>query len=281
MNYEITWDEIELEDESKIPESLKPQLQSLHDDVMNGKSRVIPRLKKLIKEYPFIVQLKNYLSAAYKKTGKLKKAMKVNDQVLKENPDYLFARINKACKLHRDGEYDQMPKLLGIGFDLQALYPDRDLFHISEFLAMQGAAVRYFTAKEEFEEAEKRLEMMQEMDEDTPQCELAEKIFFNATLEAGRKRMAKEKEQRITPKNKMRLKQKEFKRPAPNIPATAELYEYDMEIPDKVIQSFFEHDRNQVIEDLENVLKDSYFNYSSTRNHQEEPFAAIHAFFLS
>src|SRR5680860_1286929 len=123
MNYEITWDEIELKDEPKVPESLKPHLQELYEDIKNKKPSTIFRLKKLIKKYPSNLQLKNYLTAAYESMGNLKKAMQVNDLILKENPGYLFARITKAGQYYEEEDFEKMQDLLGLGFDLQTLYP--------------------------------------------------------------------------------------------------------------------------------------------------------------
>ena len=282
INYKITWDELEQKGDAKIPESLKPLLQDLHNDIQNRKPNVIGRLQKLIQKYPNNLQLKNHLSTAYESVGKLQKAMEVNDLILETNPDYLFARLNKASQFHEEGEYEKMQEILGKGFDLKTLYPDREVFHISEFMGMQELAVRYYTATGNFDQANKRLELMQELDKDAPQYRNAREVFTFASLRKAIERREMEEKQRITPQNQFHLKKKEFKRPEFNISATAELYNYDFDIPNNVLQQFFDHDRDQVIEDLENVLKDSYYNFDiiDFYEYSEEPFAPVHALFL-
>lgn len=204
--------------------------------------------------------------------------MQVNDMLLKQNPNYLFAKINKASQFYEEAKFEKMQEILGKGFDLQALYPDRGVFHITEVMSMQEMAVRYYSAIGNLDQAQIRLEMMEKLDEDIPQYIRAQKVFTIATMREAAKRMEIEEGKKITPKNQFNLKRKEFNRPEFNIPATAELYRYAWDIPDKVLQQFFDHDRNQVIEDLQNVLKDSYYNYNT--HDADESFAPIHALFL-
>src|SRR5690606_11094490 len=126
-----------------------------------------------------------------------------------------------------------------------ALYPDRDVFHISEVMGMQEMSVRYYSAVGDLDQAQKRLDLMEELDEDAPQLIRAQETFNQAILREVIKRREIEEKQRISPQNQFHLKKREFNRPEFNISATAELFKYDMDIPEKVIQQFFIHDRDQ------------------------------------
>ena len=169
INYKITWDAVELENEAKIPDSLKHHLEKIYRELENPKAKTIDKIQKLIKQYPRNIQLRNYLSSTYALLGNTEKARAVNDSILKKHPDYLFAKINKASQYAEDGQFEKMKELLGKGFDLKQLYPDRDTFHVSEFMSMQNMAVKYFANTDDFEQAEKRLAIMRDVDEDSPQ----------------------------------------------------------------------------------------------------------------
>lgn len=123
---------------------------------------------------------------------------------------------------------------------------------------------------------------MEELDEDAPQYFRSLEVLTIFTLREASKRMEIEKRKRITPQNQFHLNKKEFKLPKFNIPITSDIYNYELDIPDEILQEFFVHDRNQVIEDLQNVLKDSYSNYDSddTEENATDSFAPIHALFL-
>lgn len=274
-NYKITWDAIELENESKLPKSLKYQLEKIYKELESPKSKTIAKIYELIKRYPQNVQLKNYLSSTYAHLGNIEKAREVNDRILEEHPDYLFAKINKASHYAEDGQFEKMKELLGKGFDLKELYPNRDTFHVSEFMSMQDIAVKYYAHTDDFEQAEKRLAIMKDVDEDSPQYQRSQLELTMVLMDKTRKRFEEEEKQKILPKNHFQPSEKS--KPGKfNFKETKILYTYEDDITQETIDDFLALDRDKIIEDLENALKNSYYHYKSGK----DSFAPVHAFFL-
>ncbi len=275
QKYKITWDAVELENESRIPDSLKYELEKIYRELKNPKPRTIARIRKLIKRYPRNVQLKNYLSSTYAHLDNIEKAREVNESILKEHPDYFFAKINKANQYAEDGQYEKMKDLLGKGFDLKELYPDRDTFHVTEFLSMQNIAVKYYANTDDFEQAEKRMAIMRDVDEDSPQYQQSQMELATALMEKARKRYEEEKKLRILPTNQ--FQPSEMSKPGEfNYSETNVLYAYEDDISSEIIDDFLALDRDKIIEDLENVLKNSYYYYKKGKDN----FAPVHAYFL-
>jgi len=272
-NYNITWDAIE--SDTKISPSLKNQLEKIYWELENPKPKIIAKIQKLIKRYPQNIQLKNYLSSAYAFLGNMEKASAVNERILREHPDYLFAKINKADQYAEEGEFDKIPELLGKGFDLKELYPDRDTFHVSEFISMQSIAVKYYANIDEIEQAQKRLDIMKDIDEDSPQYEQSLEELTMVLIKKAEKRIEEEEKQRILPKNQ--FQPSEISKPGEfNYIKTNLLYTYEGDISSEIIDNLLALDRNKIIEDLENVLKNSYYNYKKGKDN----FAPVHAYFL-
>lgn len=118
----------------------------------------------MIKEYPQLPILYNYLGIAYLGIRDRAKAKEIIVQNYTQNPDYLFARINYAELYLATGDYAKIAEIFDHKFDLQLLYPKRKRFHISEYLGFMGIIGPYFLATGERELAVKVYEMMQNID---------------------------------------------------------------------------------------------------------------------
>lgn len=233
----------------------------------------------MIEKYPHNPQLRNYLSAAYTVMGKDKKSREVNETTLKQFPGYFYALIKKASDYSQDGKYEKIPELLGKDFNLKSLYPERDVFHISEFMEMQQMAVFYYLGIDDVESAEERLDLMQEIDSDTRQYEQAEDYYSFYLQSKSLQRNRDEKKASIIPINAISSVERNFKFPDQHYKVTSELYYYNYDIPEEVLDQFYKLDREKVIEDLENVLRDSYKNFD-LKNEVDIGFEAIHALLL-
>jgi len=83
-------------------------------------------------------------------------------------PDYLFARIGLA------GYYlnnDNPEKALEIieGYNLKQLYPDRDVFHITEFRALEYFFVRFYCMEGNIKQAKIHYQNLEKILEDDDQ----------------------------------------------------------------------------------------------------------------
>jgi tetratricopeptide (TPR) repeat protein len=111
--------------------------------VNEAPAKAIPELVALIERHPDVPVFYNYLASAYVGVGDDARAEEVIEESYRRNPDYLFARVNHAEICIRDGDLEGAAEALGGALDLQALYPHRKQFHISEVVGFTYAVGCY------------------------------------------------------------------------------------------------------------------------------------------
>lgn len=261
--YHITEDSHFQDKRFGITPELRKQLEPLGYESQDKKNKkIIDKLTKLIVQYPTVPILKNYLSVAYDMQGNYKKAMEVNNWILAEHPDYLFARINRANECIDSKDYDKVTKILGEAMEIKQLYPERDMFHFAEVTNFYKVSIRYFAAIENQELAENRLKILKEIDPDSENTMQAESYLFLLRLKNAGKRWEAAAKQRITPNvNKVIPKSSENAPPVFNYPEITNLYNNGLRIPQSLLREIIELRRPTLIEDLERVINDSIFRY--------------------
>ena len=143
--YNITTDPAFQNERNGNTEDLIEQFKELYFESQNKKNKkIIAKLTALILKYPKSPQLKNFLSVAYNVQGNNKKATEVNNWILTEHPDYLFAKLNVANDYITDGQPQKVPEVLGEAMEIKELYPGRDLFHLAEVTGFYKVAIRYY-----------------------------------------------------------------------------------------------------------------------------------------
>lgn len=274
-DYQITFEP--LENLERPSYELERVLIKIHQEIPRAKSKTIKKIRKLIEEHPRNIQLRNYLVSAYRTLNKNKEALAANEEALQIKPDYLFGLLSQADMLIDEGELDKVPAILrDTDFDLNKMYPERDLFHISEFVSMQQIAVKYYAYTGDSPKAFERLTWLDEINPDVDTNDHLREIFLGITLHNMKKRMLDEHLQRITPIQK--VKRTPFKRPEFSISLTQKLYEDRWELSSDFVEEYFQSNRDLLISDLEIVLKDSYSNFSP--KNKKNGSAAFHAFFM-
>ncbi|MCX6207824.1 MAG: DUF1186 domain-containing protein, partial [Bacteroidetes bacterium] len=220
------------------------------------------KLTDLIVKYPQSPQLKNFLSAAYSVKGNFKKATEVNQVILTEHPDYLFAKLNLANQYITEGKLKKVTEILGTSMEIKELYPDRDLFHLAEVSGFYKVAIRYYAAINDLEMAENRFLVLQEIAPMHPDTETAENFIFPLRIKKNQALWEDEAANSINVS---------CTRPVPIIKQTLApvfsnqqikyLYEYGLGIPEKNLKEILVLPRESLIADLEIVLKDAVNRY--------------------
>jgi tetratricopeptide (TPR) repeat protein len=283
--YQITTDPKFQNEDFGITPELERQLESLAigcRDRMNKK--IIDKLTQLIIQYPTVPMLKNYLSVAYDVQGNHKKAMEVNNWIIAEHPDYLWAKINQANFWIEEKNTAKVPEILGEAMDIKQLYPDRDLFHLSEVTGFFEIAIRYFAAIENLEQAEIRLKILKEIAPDHPDTQQAEYYLFALRLKNAPIRWKKEQEERISPEIiKKRKPSNKNEAPLFNHPEINNLYHFGIRIPHEILKEILALPRQTLIADLELVINDSierYDHFKELKYNEETTSFLLHAVFL-
>lgn len=141
LSYTITEEPIR---DDYVPEEVQNEMENLFYKSQDEPELVIDRLEELIEKYPNMPLLYNFISVAYSTIGNLDKAKHYVFLNYKNNPDYLFSKLNYAEICMKNGDYDQVPEIFDNKFDLKALYPERDVFHLTEVVSFMGIVGTYF-----------------------------------------------------------------------------------------------------------------------------------------
>ncbi len=272
--YNITTDPEFQNDLHGNKEELVQQFEELYIECQNKKNKkIIGRLTTLIEKYPHSPQLKNFLSIAYHTQGNYKKAFEVNNWIMAEHPDYLFAKLNVAHKYMNAGVTTKVPEILGDSMEIKQLYPDRDLFHLAEVTGFYHAAIRYFAAIKNWELAENRFEVLKGIAPTHHDTEAAEIYLFPGRMEKNFNLWKEEEASKISVRSlKPVPSSKQIKAPVFNHIEIDNLYNYGIEIPPEILKEILALPRDTVVEDLEKVLLDSIerFQYFKDAGWEED-----------
>jgi len=144
LNYNITFEPVEDGYPEEIPEEIKGQLHNIYNNIYSKPKLVIPQLKNIIKQYPNVPILYNYLSAAYGRIGDYENYKSTVLKNIKKHPDYLFAKLHYANDCLRKGQPEKVAEIFDHKFDLKEMYPKRSTFHITEFVGFTSIMCQYY-----------------------------------------------------------------------------------------------------------------------------------------
>lgn len=283
--YQITTDPQFQNKRYGVTPELEKQFEKLHHRVKDkNDKKIIDKLNQLIAEYPSIPVLKNYLSVAYNAKKDYQKVFEINHWILTEHPDYLFGIINQANKFIEDNEFDKVPEILGETMEIKALFPDRDVFHLTEITSFYKTVIRYYTAINNEELADNMLEILREIAPDHRDTEQAEIYLYEMRMENAATKINEEDTQKITT-TVVKIIPVSQKTSAPkfNHPEIKNLYSFGMSIPDEKLKEIIALPHDSLVEDLEKILLDAVerFDYFNGLEWEEETHsAALHAILL-
>lgn len=141
-------------EESPIIESDKQRFKEISECVNVGKTDFKLYLKELIQikyRNPKEKRIYNLISVCYSQLGQNKKAIEVVQETYRLFPDYLFAKTSMMRMAFYENNHQKYLEFFGGNFfDLQTLYPDREIFHISEALDFYNVAGTYLAREKKF-----------------------------------------------------------------------------------------------------------------------------------
>jgi hypothetical protein len=268
------------------PKELIDTIQEAYTKVKANNKSVIGELLHWIEKYPDVPQFKNYLCSYYSVNGDHEKANETNNELLKQFPGYLYAKMNQARFCIYNNETDKVPDVLGRSMELCDLYPERKIFHYDEYIHYYQTVAEYYCKINESKKAEAILENLYEvadlfdLETDFEQLEnlillsRLEHIDFNA-FNKSRKVIA-EREKPTLPQTKTH--------PVFHYPQIIWLYQYGLEdMPPEKINELLSLEREWLRIDLETVVYDAIKRYDFFKrnefNNNELDFC-LHALYL-
>lgn len=178
LSYEITYKPLY---HSNIPQEVQNEMESFYEKSQRSPTEIIDRLEELITKYPKVPQLYNFISVAYSNLNNKERSKYYAEKNYQNNPDYLFAKLNYAEICMLEGNYEKVPEILDNKFDIKALYPERDVFHITEVVGFMGIAGLYFAHIGKDEQTELFYKGLKELAPDHPYTRrLRQKRLFNS-----------------------------------------------------------------------------------------------------
>ncbi len=271
FNYKVTDDFSFLEKDHGVTPKLKKLLTSLHDEVTEYPKKSIKKLSKLIKEYPKNPQLKNYLSVAYSILGNNQKVLEIAQRIQTEHPNYLYGKLSLAAIYFQNGEFEKIPEILGKSIEIQALFPERNLFHIDEVIGFNYLAIKYFITIDNLEAAKSRLTIMEDIYPDNPETEEAAKIIMYANLKKSLQAWKDKDESKIKVIPPLNILPDQITEPpAFTNPVINKLYENNFRISQDLIHEILALPRKSLIADLELILNDLLVRYDFFRDEVDE-----------
>lgn len=138
---------------SPIIDGDKERFKEISESVNEGKTDFKLYLKELlpIKERnPKEKRIYNLISVCYSQLGQNRKAIEIVQETYRLFPDYLFAKTSMMRMAFHENNHQKYLDYFGKSFDLQTLYPDREIFHISEALDFYNVAGSYLARENKF-----------------------------------------------------------------------------------------------------------------------------------
>ena len=262
--YKISVDDTLLDKQNHITPEVRRIIEELRPDLQKGRKYLIKKLNKLSRQYPRTPSFKNFLSTVYQKNGNIEQAYAVNRWIVKEHPDYLFGKINLATEMLFTGQPEKVPGILGDTMEIGELYPHRKEFHLEEVMGFYTISVHYFLAVDNIEDAEMRLKILNDIDEEHPKTKYANQLLHEWYANKASARLEQEKEQRkevILKDRRSHLQTTEA--PSFHFPEQVSwLYENNLNIDREKIDKILNLDRTKLIQDLEKILHDSIARFN-------------------
>ena len=163
FSYQITTDALYNEDDSCFSEKDAKIFANIEQKLRERQTEFntyIMELEKLKKRYPEERRIYNLLGVCYGKKKDSRKTFEVLTEQYKKFPDYLFARVNLATWMIREDKHEKVKEIFEGKFDLKLMYPERNIFHISEASCFMSICGRYFVLEGEITKAKTYLDML-------------------------------------------------------------------------------------------------------------------------
>ncbi|MCX6990071.1 MAG: DUF1186 domain-containing protein [Chlamydiae bacterium] len=185
----ISYSPLEESEEMKaLPEEVKESMLALYHLLEEKPEEVIKKTPEYISKHPNIPTLYNFLYGAYGKSGHPREATKIMKETVQLFPNYLFARVEYARYMLRRGEPDKAHAALENARTLSQLYPERKIFHASEWNVFAYAMSLYWIQKGDINQAKIYLGIIQKITPNSYQVtDLQKKMKRNLYLQSMEK----------------------------------------------------------------------------------------------
>jgi|GEM_PF-5976809 hypothetical protein len=257
-------------------------------NVEKGKRSIFRELEYAVKLYPDIPQFKNLLVTYYGTTGQHLKASKLNEQIVKEHPDYIFGRIAKVSYLMAKDELEQVRKYIGDEPDISKAFPERDFFHPTEVAKYFSIWMEYAIAIDDSNTVNLVKAVLDNVEVPEEIMEAVSMHYFIYTMTKAQERFEQEDEMKIHVEDlSYDTARQTDDEPDFNHPEIKSLYgKYIDTITEEELTAIMNLPKETLLEDVKTMLADvinryEYFQFVDVEEYLNEVDFSIHALFLS
>jgi len=166
LEYEITYKPLPHSSLKLLPSEVMERVEDLYLFAQSHPDQAIAPLLALLETHPNVPVFYRYLQAAYEMTDQEEKAQALAEEAYQKHPDYLFAKTNYALLCLERQNSDEIVEIFERKFDLKLLYPQREVFHIDEFVALSSVMALYYYAIGNRKDAEVSYRLLKEFSPD-------------------------------------------------------------------------------------------------------------------
>jgi tetratricopeptide (TPR) repeat protein len=182
-----------------IPAEAEPGLDRMSEDDRELLYRqsfedphlAIARLKAILDKFPDSRALRNWLIVAYTSAGDGASAERETRDLYARHPDYLFAKLGVAELCLKQGNLDEFEAIFDKKFDLKLMYPERNVFHVSEHVAFAMIMMMYYLRIKQDRAAQLYYNMMEEIAPNHPLTKQARNMMLKPLLRRSIERLAR------------------------------------------------------------------------------------------
>ena len=233
------------------------------------RERDLDKLIQFAQKYPQRPQFKNYLINLAKRLDRQDVIQKYTQLVVAQHPDYLFGKIEQASQAIERKDVEKVPIFLGKRLELKDLYPEKEVFHVSEFEHFEYTVIRYFIETGKTEEALFRLSRLQDagFDSDIMDHLLSRLNIVGLLSQMELMLEASEKLKKASaPKHPLPKQRKEA--PTLTHPELLHLFDERGKVSAASLAPLLALPRESLIRDLATIVEDAAYRY----RHFEERF---------
>jgi tetratricopeptide (TPR) repeat protein len=158
-----------------LPAPEKKAILDLYYQLPEEPEKVVATASEYIAKYPNIPILYNYAYSALRHLSRNREAIDLLKKSLKLFPDYLFGRTEYAHYLLRRGEPEKAHAVFENAHTLSQLYPDRKVFHVTEWIVFFYVMGLIFVQKDDLKQAKVYLVILNKIASKCAQAEFLEK----------------------------------------------------------------------------------------------------------
>ncbi len=163
VSYNICFEPMRVPGVPKLPEWARIKRDEFFFEIQKDPEKIIPELLELLEEFPDNPQFLNYLATAYMHVNKIEDAEEVVLRNYQANSDYVFARVNYGDFCLLRGDLQKIPGIFDNAYDLKIVYPEREVFHVSEVVGFFALMGRYFLAMQDMDKAKIYLDFLEKI----------------------------------------------------------------------------------------------------------------------